>query len=365
LAGAVAYSRVYVGVHYPSDVLLGGAVGAAAGLAAAPIAERLGVGASPARPVVSTAPIPSEAVLVMSPHAGGSRGLGRARQAMERLGVPVVEQLDIEQLSRLPELMRTADGEPRLVIAAGGDGTVGAVADYLANSDVVLGVLPLGTSNDFARSLGIPVNPARAAALFVEGKIATIDLGRLQAQGQPPVHFAHAATVGFNVSFAKLATRASLRERFGRLTYLVAGIYALRERPTFECELTYDGGVEHLRLSQLSVINAPTFGGALGMRVGGSSPDDRLLDVLAIEDLPIHQVILAALFLILRVGREMAGVRALHVRALQVHTDTPLEVALDGEVTGTLPGQFEVVGEALHVVTPVEFEDVEGMSAPD
>jgi YegS/Rv2252/BmrU family lipid kinase len=279
---------------------------------------------------------------------------------MERLGIRIIEELPIDQIDRLPELTHTAAGEPRLVIAAGGDGTVGAVADYLANSDCVLGVLPLGTSNDFARALGIPVNPDKAAQLFASGKIATIDLGLLRAPGQPPRHFVHAATVGLNVNFAKLATRASVREHFGRFTYVVAAALALRERPSFSCELRYDGQREHLTLTQLSVINAPTFGGALGMRLGGSSPDDRLLDVLAVEDVPLHRVLLAAMVLIVHLNREVAGVRAMHVQSLHVHTDRPLEVALDGEVAGTLPGDFEVVGEALRVITPVEFIDVEG-----
>jgi diacylglycerol kinase family enzyme len=139
----------------------------------------------------------------------------------------------------------------------------------------------------------------------------------------------------------------------------VAAASALRDRPSFECEVHYDGRVEQLTLTQLSVINAPTFGGALGLRVGGSSPDDRLLDVLAVEDLPAHQIIRAALYLILHINRQVTGVRALHVKSLRVHTERPLDVALDGEVIGNLPGEFEVAGEALRVITPREFEDID------
>ncbi len=150
-----------------------------------------------------------------------------------------------------------------------------------------------------------------------------------------------------------------MREHLGRFTYAVAAVMALRERPSFDCELRYEGHTQRLRLSQLSVINAPTFGGTLGMRVGGSSPDDRLLDVLAVEDVPLHRIVRAAMFLILHVKREVPGVRALHVQSLHVHTGRPLEVALDGEVIAHLPGDFEVVGGALRVVTPLEFEDID------
>ncbi len=107
------------------------------------------------------------------------------------------------------------------------------------------------------------------------------------------------------------------------------------------------------------MINAPTFGGALGLSVEGSNPDDRLLDVLAIEDIPMRRMILAALFLLLRVKRQIPGVHALHVASLHVHTEHELEIALDGEIIGNLPADFEVAGEALRVITPLDFEDID------
>jgi YegS/Rv2252/BmrU family lipid kinase len=360
LAATISYSRVYVGVHYPSDVLLGAAVGASAGMVGdALLSAAIGDGKPKMQPTPS-ANVPKEVVLVYSPHAGRSSGLATARRTIDQLGVSVVAELTIAELERLPQLAHRPNGEPRLVVAAGGDGTVGSVADAIANSDHILGVLPLGTSNDFARSLGIPVQPTQAAELLAKGKIATIDLGRLLPPGQRPRHFVHAATIGLNVNFAKLATRASIRARLGRMTYAAAALAALRERPTFECDLHYGTHSEHLRLSQLSVINAPIFGGALGMRIGGATLDDRLLDVLAFEEMPLHRLGLAALFLLLHVNRRVRGVHVSHLSNLKVHTDRTLEVALDGEVTGTVPGDFEVAGEALRVVTPLDFQAVDG-----
>jgi YegS/Rv2252/BmrU family lipid kinase len=359
LAAAVAYSRVRVGVHRWRDVLAGAAIGAACGTVAGTALRRL---RHPRQAPRDRSPgrLPREVVLVASWQAGGGAGLAAALDQMRRGGLSVAAQLGVEDIGRLPALLRDLGGGPRLIVAAGGDGTVGAVADCLAGSESVLGILPLGTSNDFARSLGIPVDPRRAAALLTGGKIAAVDLGRLVAQGSPPRHFVHAATAGLNVNFARFATRASARARYGHLTYLVAAANAFRDRPAFDCELRYDGRSEKLTLTQLSVINAPVFGGALGLSVRGSDPDDRLLDVLAFEDIPVRRLLLAASFLLLRVRRPLAGVRAMHVSRLHVHTPRPLAVALDGEVAGQLPGDFEVAGEALRVITPLEFEDVDG-----
>jgi YegS/Rv2252/BmrU family lipid kinase len=298
-------------------------------------------------------------VLVTSPASHrAARGLPQAREALRGLGLEVAVELAVDRAPRLPELIG-ASPPGTLVVAAGGDGTVGAVANHLADTGVVLGVLPLGTSNDFARSLGIPMRIDRAVGLFRDGKVSTIDLGRLVVPGRDPLHFVHAATVGLNVSFAKLATRASLRRRLGRLTYAFAAAVALRERRPFDCVITCEGRSESWHLTHLSVINAPIFGGFLGMRMSGSSPDDRLLDVLAVEDLPLRRVLLAGIHQLFHVARPVKGVHALHVQEMRVHTAVPLEVALDGEVLGTLPADFVVAGEALHVVTPLDFEDVQ------
>jgi diacylglycerol kinase family enzyme len=231
------------------------------------------------------------------------------------------------------------------------------VADRIAGTGAVLGVIPLGTSNDFARSIDIPRDVERAVALFTKGKVSAIDLGRLVVQGQPPRHFVHAATAGVNVRFARLATRASVRRRLGRLTYVVAAAIALRERRPFRCRLSFADHSEVLDLEELAIINAPVFGGFLGLRVSGVSLTDGMLDALAIENGSFGRLVLAALFAVLRVRRSIRGVRAMHVHRLHVHTDQPVEVTLDGEVLGRLPADFEVAGEALHVVVPADFDD--------
>jgi diacylglycerol kinase (ATP) len=309
-------------------------------------------------------PSPSEAVLVTSPHAGRSRKLASARRALDEDRIRVVEELAIEHLDRLPELLRTQDGLPRLVIAAGGDGTVGSVAGRLAGAENPLGILPLGTGNDFARSLDIPLNPRRAARLLGTGEISRVDLARLTRPAQPPRYFAHAATVGLNVDFAKLATRASIRARLGRLTYLAAAVYAVRDRSTFRCTLQHDGVAQEFDLLQLSVISAPVIGGALGLSVRGPHRDEPRLDVLAVEDVSPLKMLRAGLVLLTGINRSVPGVRALQVQRLGVDSPRPLGLSLDGELDGTIPGQFEVVAGAARVIVPVaRYRPAEGRAA--
>jgi YegS/Rv2252/BmrU family lipid kinase len=355
-ASAVGYSRIRGRVHYPSDVLAGAALGIAIGLLTRPVSsavtmiqERSSSRSSPPRAGGS------RAVLVLSPHASRvRRNLDRARQALVANGADILEELSIDAVAELPDTIRKHAAD--VVVAAGGDGTVGAVAELVANSPTALIVLPLGTSNDFARSLGIPMDVTAAARLIARGKVSTIDLGQFDRPGERPRRFVHAATVGLNVSFAKLATRASLRQRLGRLTYAVAAALAFRERKLFECHLSHDGRTERLELAQLSVINAPIFGGFLGLRIRGSDPDDGLLDVIAAEDLPRRRTIGAGIYQLVHLKRPLTGVHAFHTGELLVDSKEPLEVSLDGEIASSLPGRFSVAERALRVVTPRDFK---------
>lgn len=369
LAAVVGYSRIHTGVHFPSDVLAGAAVGAAAGM----LARRLWDGpqrrdarrdAPPTNPVGGGNGVPRRAVLLFSPQAGSARQLGRARAAMIEAGFSIVEEIPVAQHHRLARWVQDAAGPP-LVVAAGGDGTVGAAASYVAHTAGVLAIVPLGTSNDFARSLLVPTNPVDAARLLVTGKISTVDAGwvttpgRVTTPGQASRLFVHAATVGVNVDFARLATTVSLRARFGRFTYAVAAARALRERTPFRCELRYAGRTEHAELVHLSIVNAPVFGGVLGMRVAGGNVDDRALDVIAVEHLPLRRLLLAGSYHLSGLNRSVPGIRTFPVGSIQVHADGPLDFALDGEVVGPLPAEFTVAGEALRVLTSVEFVDID------
>jgi len=117
------------------------------------------------------------------------------------------------------------------------------------------------------------------------------------------------------------------------------------------------GKSERLTLTQLSVINAPGFGGPLRLSVPASDPDDRLLDILTVEDVPPSRMLAAAVPVLLRSSRPVPGITLRHAARLAACAGEPLEVTLDGEIAGTLPGAFEVAGNALRVITPLSFVD--------
>ncbi len=295
--------------------------------------------------------LPKTAVLVgnaASGHSGVS--LDKTKALIEAAGLRVVATIAMDDLESVRGWAREPDDERPLIVAAGGDGTVGGVADKLSHTSAVLGIIPLGTSNDVARSLDIPMKIEDAAALLARGTVSTTDLGQFVGSDGVERHFIHAATLGLNVAFAKVATQPSLRRRLGRLTYAVAGLEALRERKPFQCTIELEGRCVSLSLIHLSIINAPVFGGRWSLKLPGSSLEDRQFDILAIDDQALSHLALAALPIIFGRHPHVGGVHLYHERALHIHTAQPLDVSLDGEILGQIPGDFKMASQALRVI---------------
>jgi YegS/Rv2252/BmrU family lipid kinase len=349
MAATVAYSRVHTGVHYPSDVLVGATVGAGAGLLGARVVKRLRESAiqhldAPALDVS----VPRHAILVTG---GAAAGVDGAARELESAGVHIEDVIDAEDVTRLAAAVRRSPSGP-LVVAAGGDGTVSAAANAIADGAAILAIVPLGTSNDVARSLGIPPDPVTAAQLIVRGQVSAVDVGCVQLQRDTRRIFVNAATIGLNVGFAKVASQSAIRNRLGGLTYPFAAAWALRNYEPFACELEYEGRRESLSAVHVSVSNAPVFGGVLGMRVPGADITDGLLDVTVIERLSITRLVLAVADTLVGGHRPVHGVHTKRVRSIRVGATGRKEIALDGEVVGELPASLEVKPAALRVVVP-------------
>src|SRR5207237_5748553 len=103
------------------------------------------------------------------------------------------------------------------------------------------------------------------------------------------------------------------------------------------------------------VINAPVFGGFLDLKIPGAAPDDGMLHVLMVEHLPMRRLLRSALYPALGIHRRIRGFRTLQVSRLRVQPTNPIDVTLDGEISGRIPGTFDVVRRGLRVITPASF----------
>ena len=285
-------------------------------------------------------------------NAGSRRGAAPdlAVDTMRKAGVPISSVHHVLSGADLAGTLDRvlADGHD-LVVVGGGDGTVSYAAGRVAGTNVVLGVLPLGTANDFARTLEIPNNLAEACATIAEGKVVDIDLGR--ANGEP---FLNVASVGLSVSVTE-ALSPRLKRYIGPLAYSIATLTAYARHKAFRARLEFpDGDHEPMELDdllQVAVGNGRHYGG--GNTVSPTAGiDDHTLDIYAILAGPVREHVSIAR--LLKDGSFIKHDRVYHLttRRVRLVTEQPLPVNLDGEIATTTPADFTIQRNAVHVVVP-------------
>ena len=290
------------------------------------------------------------ALIVNAGSRHGNAPIGRARDLLKAAGVPLVATYALRNPARLPAAVRDALVRGcDLIVLGGGDGSVSAAAHDLARGRAVLGLLPLGTANDFARTMGIPDDLEAACATVGRGTIATIDLG---LAGE--AHYVNVVTLGLGADVAEAVSRP-LKRLIGPLAYPAAAARAILQYRPFAATLTFpDRDHEEARfprLLQLAIGNGRFYGGG-AVVAPDAAIDDGMLDVYAIELHTWHELIGVAWTL--KSGRHIYrdGVRSWRTRRVRIVTRPALPVNIDGEVVDTTPEEFTVARGALRVLVP-------------
>ncbi len=276
---------------------------------------------------------------------------GRAAQGLAA-ALNVLVEADVDfQVARprsaeaMKEAIHTRGPDFGAVVVAGGDGTVNAAAGAMADIDRPMGILPFGTANDLAHTLGVPVSPTAAAAVIVAGHSRRIDLGHVNDQV-----FVNAASLGLPVMVAQ-SQDPELKRRLKGFSYVIATIRALRTIRRFTVRITVDGERSELKALQVTVGNGERFGG--GMRVGSSPAiDDGLLDVFAIEAETLADLIHAAPAIRFGLQDTNPHTRTFRGRDVRIETNRPMPINTDGEISTETPATFSVQRGALAVFVP-------------
>jgi diacylglycerol kinase (ATP) len=285
------------------------------------------------------------ALVVVNPNSRrGSAGGDAACRVLESLGVGIVQHL-VPKDGSLTELIRNLAGQVDRVVIAGGDGTLNAAARGLIATGLPLGIVPLGTANDLARTLNIPLDPFEAARVIAQARRRRIDLG--DVNGHP---FFNVASIGFGVDLTRALTRDSKR-RFGMLGYAIAGLRALERLHPFRVEIIHGGETYVSRTVHVAVGNGRHYGG--GMTIAeNASIDDGRLDVYSLEVASFWRLL--RLLPALRSGRNQhwAEIRTMVGEEIQIRTHHPRSVNTDGEITSRTPAHFRVLRDAVEVFAP-------------
>lgn len=285
-------------------------------------------------------------LLITNP--GSRSGSGGINRAAEQLG----EQGEVEVLrpktpGDLPRAIRERAGRYDRIVLGGGDGTVNLALDALLEADKPFGLLPMGTANDLARSLEIPVKLDRAVEVILAGHLRRLDAARVN-----DVSFINAIGIGLGPQMTREMDPES-KAQLGVLAYLKGIVEALYHQRVFHARIESEEHTREGDYVQITIANGIHYGG--GMTVASDAElDDGLLDVLLIPKQSRSSLLRNALrFRIGLTGAASAdSMTHWRCRELNIETDVSMEVTADGEFLTETPVECRVMPSCLSIYAP-------------
>ena len=251
----------------------------------------------------------------------------------------------VHELEDCAGTIRRAKDSVDMVIIGGGDRSLNAAAPGLLDAGLPFGIVPLGTANDLARTLGLPTIVEEALEVIAAGRTRRIDVGFVNDRP-----FFNVASLGLSAELALSLSREE-KKRFGQLGYAIAGVRVLLRARPFSALITGGKHTSRVRSYQIAVGNGRYYGG--GMAVAEhASIDDHQLHLYSLEIKEVWSLALMARAF--REGRHgtFKEVRVEDGSVFEVRTRRPMPVNADGEIITYTPATFSVRPLALEVFTP-------------
>lgn len=292
----------------------------------------------------SAMPTPHRYPLIFNPKARGQKGGKVLRFIMNHANRFAMYATNHAGEARDLASRFAAQGEP-VVIAAGGDGTLNEVVSGLAGTQTVLGVLPAGTMNVFAREMSIPFDSLeRAFAIIESGHVREVDL--FEANGSP---FVQMAGVGFDAMVIEETTWES-KKMLGPLAYLLAAVKVLGEKPPV-LEIVCDDGRREQGVA-LIAGNGSLYGGQFKVFRNADNQDSKL-DVIVYKEAG-YRLVLDSLGGLAMGGIDlMSSTSYFQTESFTVTADREVPVEVDGELAGRAREvRFRETSSHLRVLAP-------------
>lgn len=273
----------------------------------------------------------------------GDRAIDKVIEGLRGGGELTVERPDKPE--DLPAAIREHAGKVDRVVLGGGDGTVNLALDALLEVGLPVGLIPLGTANDLARSLDIPENLEEAVNIILRGHRRRVDVARAN-----DVSFINAIGMGMGPQMTR-EMDADIKSRFGVFAYLVGVMRVFRRHRYFSARIESDRGNHQGRYLQITVANGIHYGG--GMTIADDARlDDGQLDVLLVRRQSHWQLLGNALRFKLGQTRNADTLTHWRCSRVSIETDRELEVTADGEFLTCTPVECEVIPGALEFFAP-------------
>ncbi|MGD0581929.1 MAG: diacylglycerol kinase family protein [Bacteroidales bacterium] len=306
-------------------------------------------------------PSSPEWYVIVNPNAGSRKGQKdwkRISELFRREEIPI-ETAFTERKCHAIELTRKAIGEGfRKIIVVGGDGTLNETVngiftqDDCGTSDITLGLIPVGTGNDWGKMFGIPLVYEGAVKVIREGKTLLHDVGLITyhiGDEMKKRYFLNIAGLGFEALVVRKTNIQKDKGRSNRAIYfynLLASLVSYRKTPA---QITVDGTTTSAKVFSINVGNGRYCGG--GMRQTPEAlPDDGLLDVTVIREMGRLEIIRNLKLLYDGTILSHPKVDGYRTKKINISTESLLFAEADGELLGHTPAEFTIIPASLYIV---------------
>lgn len=284
------------------------------------------------------------ALLLVNPRSryGQTETLDKAVRTLEESNFQVA-LCETENEAHMVSQIEGYDRKDGVIIIAGGDGTISSALESIYKCHRTLAILPLGTANDLARSIGVPQDPLEAATIIANGKRERINLGRVNDE-----YFVNVAHIGLGVEVTHELTTDS-KKYFGAFAYLGAFIKAIKRNRSFNVRIQTGDWSCSVKAIHLAIGSGRFYGGGNIVSEEASVMDGQL-KLFCIKAQPWWTLLLLGFRL--RSGTVQMEERVVYKTAkkFSIQTSRPRQVEADGETKAGTPAEFEVLSEAIEMI---------------
>ncbi len=283
---------------------------------------------------------------IVNPASGRGKGLGVGRELEERLQYL---NLDYQVLyTKAPghaiELAQTAQEKFECVVAVGGDGTLNEVVNGLGQSGCTLGLLPVGSGNDFARAVSLETKLDVALNKLLRGRIRAVDLGKVNER-----YFHNGVGVGFDAHVVH--TSLKVKRLRGNAIYLYSVLRTLFKYRPVSLAMEFNNQTHTSDYFMVTVGNGMSLGGGFYL-TPDAQIDDGLFDLCLIQNMPMPSVLRNLLKVYSGKHKEDPRVEIVRTENLKIRSHEPFAVHVDGELLGMdlTALNVEIIPKALNVI---------------
>jgi YegS/Rv2252/BmrU family lipid kinase len=275
----------------------------------------------------------------------GEEAFEEARSRLASQGIELLDAIAIKDPGKMDATVKAAVSRAPMVIVGGGDGSLSSAVDHFVGTDTVFGVLPLGTANSFARTLGLPLDLDGAIGVLAGGERRRIDLGIINGD-----YFANAAALGLSPLIADTVPHF-LKRYLGMVGYLIWAVRsAFRFRP-FRLRITLeDGSCEKSWATEARIANGRYHGGV--ELVESQELDSGVIVIQAVTGKSLFGLAWSWFATLFKLRDRELTTTEWRGRKLALEARPRQKISIDGEIAAKTPVTIEVARGAIEVAAP-------------